>query len=67
MELLKGHQKGVEQKGVFEHKTPNVECVCVQIHLKHQNGVSNASKVYLCSHILGKSNPHEIYSAKKRA
>ena len=29
--ILKGHQKGVEQKGVFEHKQPNVECVCVCI------------------------------------
>ena len=26
---MKGHQMGVEQKGVFEHKQPNFECVCV--------------------------------------
>ena len=27
--ILKGHQKGVEQKGVFDHTQPKFECVCV--------------------------------------
>ena len=67
---MRGHQKGVEQKGVLEHKQPNSECVCVcvQIHLKHQNGVSHASKVYVCTVTFWNNpNPHEIHSAKKRA
>ena len=65
---MKGHQKGVEQKGVFEHSKPNFECVCMQMHLKHQNGVSHASQVYFCTVTFWTNqNPHEIHSAKKRA
>ena len=68
---LKGHQKGVAQKGVFEHTQTNVECVCVCVCKSTSSIIMvypmQVRCIFAQSHFGQINNPHEIHSAKKRA
>ena len=63
--ILKGHQKGVEQKGVFEHNKPNFECLCVCKSASSIRMVYPMQVRCICaeSHFGHIKNPHEIHSA----